>query len=392
VEGTQVSRQQRRAIPHRYRPVLLAAALVAFGLLFRELATLLLAVLITVILAIPLSAAATELERFRVPRPIGALLALLLGLCLLGGTLALIVPPLAGQVSGFVDEVPSVVDSLGGAVGEVTGDPPSELGGNLQEWLRGLVDSPESLVGPLATIGLDVAGVLGAILLVLLTALFMAARPEPLLAGALRVVPPGHRDRALTVMARLRTAWVGWIKGVAFDMAVTALLLFIGLTLVGLEFALFFAVLSALLVLIPYFGSIIGGIPPVLFALADSPTKALLVLGIYVAVQQIESNVIVPLVMARTTRLHPALVAVGVVVAGQLFGVLGFFVAVPMLSALVVLVEEAWVRPLEEAEAREGLEVPVAAHEEVGSGAPPGDIPPSLRKAADEATLRRAPP
>ena len=99
--------------------------------------------------------------------------------------------------------------------------------------------------------------------------------------------------------------------------------------------------------LIPYFGAIIGAIPPTLFALTDSPKQALLTLGIYVLIQQIESNLTIPLVMANRVKLHPALVAIGVVVIGQLFGFVGLFVAVPILSLIVILVDEAWVKPHE---------------------------------------------
>ncbi len=106
-------------------------------------------------------------------------------------------------------------------------------------------------------------------------------------------------------------------------------------------------VLSALLVLIPYYGSIIGAVPPVLFALAESPTLALLTLVVYILVQQIEGNLIIPLVMANRVNLHPAPIAIGVLVIGQLFGFAGLFVAVPLLSALIILVDELWVRPLE---------------------------------------------
>jgi predicted PurR-regulated permease PerM len=125
-------------------------------------------------------------------------------------------------------------------------------------------------------------------------------------------------------------------------------LLYIGLTLIGLDFALVFAVLSALFVVVPYFGSVAGGIPPVLFALAErGPTAALITLGVYLAVQQIEGNVIIPLVMSRAVRLHPAVVLVGVVLVGELLGVVGLIVAVPIISATIVIVRELWVRRLE---------------------------------------------
>jgi predicted PurR-regulated permease PerM len=171
--------------------------------------------------------------------------------------------------------------------------------------------------------------------------------PAPLVAGALRLFPPHRRPWARDVLTRLRSAWIGWLQGVGVDMVVSGLLLYIGLTIIGLPFAIVFALLSALFVLIPYYGSIIGAVPPVLFALAESPGLALLTLGVYVLVQQIEGNLIIPLVMANRVNLHPAPIAIGVLVIGQLFGFAGLFVAVPLLSALIILVDELWVRPLE---------------------------------------------
>jgi predicted PurR-regulated permease PerM len=151
------------------------------------------------------------------------------------------------------------------------------------------------------------------------------------------------------------------MEGVAIDMLVTFVLLYLGLTIIGLDFAIFFAVLSALLVVVPYFGAIAGAIPPVLFALTDSPGKALITLGVYVLVQQLESNVTIPVIMAQRTRMHPAMIAIGVVVVGQLFGFVGLFVAVPILSLLVIGVEEFWVKPIEDADAdrrRSAIELP----------------------------------
>jgi predicted PurR-regulated permease PerM len=133
-------------------------------------------------------------------------------------------------------------------------------------------------------------------------------------------------------------------------MLVTGVLLYVVLLIIGLDFAIFFAVLSALLVVVPYFGAIAGAIPPTLFALTDSPGKALLVLGAYVLVQQLESNVTIPVVMSQRVRMHPAVIAVGVVVVGQLFGFVGLFVAVPILALIVIGVEEFWIKAIEASE------------------------------------------
>jgi predicted PurR-regulated permease PerM len=350
-------------IPVAYKAVALAAALLVLGLLFRQLATLLLAVLMTVIIAIPLSAGADRLERRGIPRPLGALATLLGGLAVLAGVLALIIPVFIDQTNQFINDVPSITTDLEKRVGSITGDRPSEVGDKVQRFLRRYTDKPERLIGPITSIGVSVAGVLAAIIVMLITAYYMAVRPKPLVEGALRLVPPSRRDHALHVMRRLRGAWIGWIQGVVFDMFISGTLLYIGLTIIGLDFAIVFAVLTALLVVVPYFGAIVGALPPVLFALTDSPGKALAVLIVYVLVQQVEGNLIIPLVMSRTVRLHPAVIAIGVVFVGQLFGIVGLFVAVPIISAAVILTEEFWVKEVEAAHERRtpDLELPAPA-------------------------------
>ena len=162
------------------------------------------------------------------------------------------------------------------------------------------------------------------------------------------------------------------MEGVAIDMLVTFVMLYVALTIVGLDFAIFFAVLSALAR---------GG------ALlrrhrrrrsrrccSRSPTRPArrsLVLGAYILVQQLESNVTIPIIMAQRVRLHPAVIAIGVVVVGQLFGFIGLFVAVPILSLIIIAVEEFWVKPIEEGHAehrRSEIELP----EPAGAAARPG--------------------
>jgi predicted PurR-regulated permease PerM len=166
--------------------------------------------------------------------------------------------------------------------------------------------------------------------------------------GLVSLAPPGRRDHVRHVLARVRQSWIGWMEGVAIDMLITGVFTYVGLTIIGLDFAIFFAVLSALLVVVPYFGAIAGAVPPVLFALTDSPGKALLTLGVYVVIQQLESNVTMPVIMSQRVRMHPAMIAIGVVVVGRLFGFVGLFVAVPILSLITICVQEFWVKEIDE--------------------------------------------
>ena len=369
--------------PHvAYRAVLLAAGLLLFGLLFRQLATLMLAVLVTIVIAIPLSAAADRFERYHVPRPVGALITLLAGLASLALVIYLLIPPFVDQTDQFVDDVPGIVHSLESRVGDVVGSEPSEVGDRVQEWFEGYTDDPERLIGPITSIGLNVAGVIGALILILITAYYMAVRPEPLVDGLVSLAPPSRREHVRHVLARVRQSWIGWMEGVGIDMLITGVLTYLALTIVGLDLAIFFAVLSALLVVVPYFGAIAGAVPPVLFALTDSPGKALVVLAAYIVVQQLESNVTIPVVMSQRVRMHPAMIAIGVVVVGQLFGFVGLFVAVPILSLITISVQEFWVKELDELERRKNrpdIELP-AGSDEVSAAREQRDLPEVLEE------------
>jgi predicted PurR-regulated permease PerM len=330
-----------------YRAVLLAFGLVVAGLVFEQLVTLVLAVLIVVIIATPLSAFASLLQRVRVPRAIGAVLGLLLGLGALGGLIALIVPVFNHEINAFTNSLPSIVDEFRRRLGHLTGTSPNHVGKQIQHFVDTYTQHPSKLLGPLATVGAGVVAAVATIIVILLTALYTAIHPEPLLTGVIRIAPPAKRPQAERILSRLRDAYLGWLKGLAIGMIVLGGLTYAGLRIAGLGFAAFFATFTAVAMIIPYFGALISSIPPIIYALTVSPSKAVIVAVIYIVAHQLESNVIQPLVVARNVELHPALVAVGVVAVDQLFGFVGLIVAVPILSTCKILVEELWIKPVE---------------------------------------------
>ena len=326
--------------------MLLAAALGVVYLAFHELVTLFITLVVTLIIAIPLALMADIFERRKLPRSLGALVALLFGLSAVAGALALVIPAFVEQGQRFIDAIPATFDTIRLRISDATGAEENEVGRRIQEYIQGYADEPVRLVGPAAQVGLGVVGLLGTVIVVLLTAFYMALKPRPLIKGLLSLFPQRRHSDVERVLHEIRNAWMGWLRGVGIDMLVTGVLLYAGLLLVGLDFALVFAVLGALFVVIPYFGAVAGGIAPVLFALADSPGKAAIVLGLYVLVQLIEGNVIIPLVMSRQVSLHPAVIIIGVIVVGRVIGIVGLIVAVPLISATLVLVRAVYVDPL----------------------------------------------
>jgi predicted PurR-regulated permease PerM len=332
-----------------YRAIGLAAGLVLVALLVQQLITLLLAVVVTLIISLPLATVAEMAERRGLPRAIGAVGALLAGLCSLGALGYAIIPSFISQAKQFANDLPTTVARAERYLHGATGLTTKRLSSDLTGLVQGYTHHPQRLIAPLESVGLSVAALVTSLVVVLITALYIAIAPEPLLNGTLRLLPSSGRAHARFVLTRIRTAWLGWLRAMAIDMLLLGGLLYLGMRLVGLEFAVGFAVFSAVLTVIPNFGSIISAVPPVLLGLSHSPGKAALVLLVYVIVNQIEGNLILPLVMARTVDLHPAVVAIGVVVMGQLFGLVGIIVAIPLLSLTFILIEELWIQPQEAA-------------------------------------------
>jgi predicted PurR-regulated permease PerM len=255
-----------------------------------------------------------------------------------------------------VHSLPSIVDELRHRLGRLTGTSPSKVGQQVQKFVNGYTHSPSRLLGPLASVGASVAAALAALIIVLLTALYTAIQPQPLASGVVRMVPPAKRPDAERILRRLRFAYLGWLRGLVIGMVVLGVTTYIGLRLAGLDFAAFFAVFTAVAMIVPYFGALASSIPPILYALTISPGKALVVAAIYAGAHQLESNVIQPLVVARTVKMHPAVVAVGVVAVDQLFGFIGLIVAVPILATIKILIEELWIRPIEQGDLERALE------------------------------------
>ena len=122
----------------------------------------------------------------------------------------------------------------------------------------------------------------------------------------------------------------------------------ISLSLIGVPVALLIGIFSGLISFIPYVGALISIVVPVLLALVSDPFSAVWVIVAFFIIQQIEGNLLQPIVMSRAVDLHPALVVFAILVMGTLFGIVGVFLAVPLVAAVQVLVRELWVQRMDQ--------------------------------------------
>jgi predicted PurR-regulated permease PerM len=328
-----------------YRAVVLALGLLAAGLLFEELVQIVMLVTIAVVAAVPLAASATWLGRWHIPRALGAVLSLLAGAAVAGVLLAFVVPTFVSQVNDFVAQLPSTAAHFERTINHVLGLRRGTTTKAVTQFVRRYTQHPAVLLGPLATIGVSIATVVGAIVVMIISALYMAISPDPLVSGLVRLFPAPRQPDVRRTLERIRVAWLAWLRGVALDMLVLGGLLFAGMQIIGLQFAAGFAIFSALMTVIPNYGSVISAIPPIAYGLTTSFHEGLLVAVVYVIVNQVEGNIALPIIMGRSVSLHPAVIAVGVLVAGSLFGIVGLLISVPLISLTLILVDELWIKP-----------------------------------------------
>jgi predicted PurR-regulated permease PerM len=349
-----------------YRAVLLAAALVAFGFIFNQLLTLMLAGIATFVISVPLEASASYLERYRVPRALGALVGLIVAAGLLTGAGWIIIPSVMHESHSFSARLPHAVDQVRNDIHHISGISDNKIASSVNHWINNYRHNPDHIISEAANFGFTLVGFMAALIFMVMMAYYTAVRPQPLVQGFLRVFHPNRREHVAQALSRIRRAWIGWMQGVSIHMVISFTVVYIGLRLIHIDFALIFAVIAALFTLIPYFGVLISGGLAVIYGLSYSPEKALLVLLVFLFTQQLEGNVIIPLVMANRVKHHPVVIGTGVVVIGRLFGILGLFIAVPLLSLVLITFEEFWVRPME------GKEKPLLAPETAMGNTSPG--------------------
>lgn len=182
------------------------------------------------------------------------------------------------------------------------------------------------------------------IIFFLFIGIFVAAESGSYRAGIVKLFPPPRRQRVGEIAARIVTTLQLWLLGRFVSMAVITVLTVLGLWLLGIPFALTLGLLAGASGLIPIFGPFLTALPAILLAFVEGPALALYVTLLYVLIQQLESNIIMPIVDKRTVAVPPALTLLAVFVMGALFGFLGLLVATPLVAIMLVIVKMIYLK------------------------------------------------
>ncbi|MGH2413437.1 MAG: AI-2E family transporter [Microcystaceae cyanobacterium] len=320
---------------------------VVFLYVLWQIRQILLLLFTAVVLATALNFLVRLLQRYHIRRGWAIVLSVGLLLALLIGFFVGVVPPLIEQLRELVDLVPAGLDQVQSWADWLQEKLPGQVMEEIRS-LRGLTQQLQSMGSRLLdnffTLFSDSLGVLLNCLLVLVLSIMLLTKPKAYRQGFILLIPSFYRRRVDDILQQCEVALGGWAIGILFNMSVIVVLSLIGLWILQVPLPLACAILAGLLTFIPSLGPVVSVIPPMALALLDAPWKAVAVIGLYILIQQIESNLLTPLVMQKQVDLLPAVTLAFQLIFASFFGFLGLFLALPLLVVFQVWVKELLIK------------------------------------------------
>lgn len=313
--------------------VITTLAIVAVALLLWQVLGLLVLIFAAALLAVTLSAIGDWVSRKSgLPYKLGLLIASLLIAALGGFSLWLLGSQIAGQMDQLSTLLPNAWDQVRSYLQQ-------------RPWGRVVLDEVQSLsLGPWAgTAAFAVIGGVADIILVIVGGVYLAVQPDLYRRGLIALVPHAGKQKAAETLDESRIALWQWLKGQFISMAIVGVLTAAGLWLIGMPSALALGFLAGVAEFVPYIGPFLAAAPAILLALSEGSLTLFWVVLLYLAVQQIESNLVMPIVMRKLVYLPPALTVFSIVALGSVFGPLGAILAAPLTVFLYVLVSKLYV-------------------------------------------------
>ncbi|WP_028309436.1 AI-2E family transporter [Desulfitibacter alkalitolerans] len=332
----------------RTRRVLLLIGALLLGVYFLYIVRVILPpFILALVLAYLLNPLVTNLEKKGFKRTLAILIVYT---SVLGGITLIIIyafPVIAREIDKFSKMVPVLTIQLQESI---TNFYENYQRVQIPESLRQVIDDTISnfeqfLIASLDAFAERILGIFSGLVIILLSPIlaFYILKDKNILGErVMGLFPAALRREVSHLWKEIDRILTKFIRGHLLVAFLVGLMMAVGLTIIDVRFAILLGIISGLFDLIPYFGPVLGALPAFIMALLDSPIKALYVLILMVAVQQIESNILSPKILGESVGLHPLTVIFVVLAGGHLFGLLGLLIAVPV-TAVTRIIINYWV-------------------------------------------------
>jgi len=319
--------------------ILTVLGLAALAFYLRDL---ILIVLTSVVVASAVGPAVRALERFRLPRVLSVLFIYIFAFLVIGGIIYFFVPPIFNDVSDIASTLPRKINNFintNPAWQTLASFSGSFSKFSIQEVINEGIDQaplPQDFFG---TIKALFNGIFAFALVVVIS--FYLAVQKNGIENFLRVIAPASvEDYVVGLWKRTETKIGRWMQGQLILGLIIGSLVYLGLALFQIEYALVLAIIAAVFEIIPYFGPTLAAVPAVLLGFAQNPALGLIIVGFYVIIQQFENHLIYPLVVKKVVGINPLLVVISLIVGAKVAGFLGVILAVPAATFLTELISD----------------------------------------------------
>ena len=298
--------------------------------------------LFALIIASAISPFANWLDEKKFPRLLGVLLLYLVVLVLVIGVLSLIIPYISQDINQLVTTLPQFVAKVSTSLEKVQQGSPQYLDflSEIQNILQGFSDylqqSSQSILGLIISI---FGGVMSAIA-ILIISFYLSVTKNGIEGFLGSIVPEKYEDYAISLWKRAELKVGLWLQGQLLLGLVIGLVVYVGLSLMGIKFALILGFIAAIFEIVPMVGPVLAAIPAIFLAFLLSPALGLWVIVFYIIVQQLENHILVPVVLGKTVGLNPVVVIISLLVGQQFAGIPGMILSVPVATIIVEMMDD----------------------------------------------------
>ncbi len=298
--------------------------------------------LFALIIASAISPFANWLDEKKFPRLLGVLLLYLTVFGLFVFVFALIIPFVADELGNLTQVLPNLLQKLSSSLENVQKGSPQyfDFLSELQNILEGLSNYLQQSAQSIISVIASVFGGIFSFIAIIVISFYLAVTRKGIESFLSSVVPDEYESYVINLWERTEVKVGRWLQGQLLLGLIVGLVVYVGLSLMNIKFALILAALAMVLEIVPMVGPVVAAIPSVFLAIMQSPTLALWVTLFYIVVQQLENHILVPLVFGKTIGLNPVVVIIALLVGQQLAGIPGMIISVPLSTIIVEMIDD----------------------------------------------------
>ncbi|MFA7662701.1 MAG: AI-2E family transporter [Patescibacteria group bacterium] len=294
---------------------------------------------VSLIIASAITPWVDSLQEKKIPRVISVLVIYLFLFGLFTGIFMLIIPPTTTQLGQLANNLPHYYNEASKWLANA--DSSSQVVIGLQGVLQKLTESlTNGASGVFALLG-SFLGTMFKAFLVLVITFYITLQKDSVKKFVQLITPDKYQPYAIQLTRRIQEKMGAWVIGQLVLGLIIGTMCYVALTIMGVKYALILGIFAGITELIPFIGPLIGMVPAVFLAFLQAPILGLIVFIVYIFIQQLENNLIVPLVMKKAVGLNPIITIVAITIGSNLAGIAGAIIAIPLTAVISILAKDA---------------------------------------------------